>query len=203
MKNTYYINTFLEKLSKPTSSGTGTDFFRVIQKICSRIKPKNILEIGFHCGHSASAFLFASDATITSCDPCNHKWVSREKADNSIQIINSEFPNRLTFLQVSSFSQEFFDAIKGKKFDLCFIDGIHESNGPKNDLETAIMAGVKYIIIDDYSLNNTNTVPQSVHLLQLHGILKKVELIRYENHNNKNSNDVVSKYNILAFCEVC
>lgn len=166
MRNLYYIARFLEKLSKPTSSGSSILLYPKIQEIFSYIKPKNILEFGFHCGHSASLFLFAMNGcgTVYTCDPCNPKWVTAKKALDSVDLIKEEFgDNSIHFYQNFSCEDEFVKRITNIPFDFCFIDGVHEGQGPAIDLATAIKLGIKYILMDDYSFNNTNTVPHSIH----------------------------------------
>lgn len=180
MKNIYYINTLLKKLSPATSSATTIECVDLYKYILNKIKPKEILEIGFHTGYSSLLFLSLSDANITSCDICNPKWVSLDAAQKSVEILHKEFgKDRLRFFQQDSLNSEFKNIINNRYYDLCFIDGKHEEDAPHKDILTCLELGTKYILVDDYDFNQTNHIPQIIDNFCKGGLFEYVKILNY------------------------
>jgi predicted O-methyltransferase YrrM len=104
---------------------------------------KTVMEIGFNAGHSAELFLSNSQCILTSFDIGYHDYVHNAK--NYIDLM---YPNRHTLILGDS-------TVTVPKcnntFDVIFIDGCHEYDVAKQDLENCIKLAHKdtIIIMDD------------------------------------------------------
>jgi predicted O-methyltransferase YrrM len=115
---------------------------------------KNILEIGFNLGSSATAFLSARmDTNVISIDIGVHNYVKDSK-----KIIDTIFPNRHTLLIGDSkiLMRKIEFLYPNFKPDLIFIDGDHIEPTPIIDLRNALYLADKdtSIILDDCSVPN-------------------------------------------------
>jgi len=113
-----------------------------IRDVCKIVRPKNILEIGFNRGASATMWLLHSKAKLTSIDTKIPKV--------SVNTLNKNFKDRLSTIEMNS-----QDIIKDKpewigSFDLVFIDGDHRKEMIVKDINTALKLNPKYILFDDY-----------------------------------------------------
>jgi hypothetical protein len=106
-------------------------------------KPKNILEIGFNSGHSATTWLLKSDANLTSVDICSH-----ENVEKCAEIVSSNFGSRFNFIKYDSTKLD--SKIIDGKFDLIYIDGAHTYEACLADIETGLRLNCDYFFIDDY-----------------------------------------------------
>jgi predicted O-methyltransferase YrrM len=109
----------------------------------------NIMEIGFNAGHSAEVFLQNNkDLTLTSFDLGKHKYVKPAK-----QYIDSTYPNRHKLILGDSRKTIpiYLKNNKDIKFDLIFIDGGHDYNIAKKDMENCFHLAHKdtIIVLDD------------------------------------------------------
>lgn len=94
---------------------------------------KTVMEIGFNAGHSAELFLKNNpDLTLTSFDIGDHHYVLRGKC-----YIDKMYPGRHTLIIGDSTMSvpKFIKDHPETKFDLLFIDGCHEFDIAKADLE--------------------------------------------------------------------
>ena len=137
------INNILKKYKK--IQGFTNDKERVFLSnfIKKNLHIKNILEIGFNAGHSASTFLEARDDIILdTVDLCSNPYVNE-----CYELIKKKF-NRITLYKGSS-----IDILPklNKKYDLIFIDGGHLYNIVNNDLKNSLKLSHKntIIILDD------------------------------------------------------
>ena len=113
-------------------------------------KPKiNVMEIGFNAGHSSEVFLGNNrDLTLTSFDLGAHNYVRVAK-----EYIDTTYPNRHTLIIGDSKMSvpNFYKNYKDKKFDFIFIDGGHDYETARRDLENCYHLAHKdtIVAIDD------------------------------------------------------
>jgi hypothetical protein len=112
---------------------------------------KNILEIGFNAGHSAEIFLKNSNCNLTSFDLNSHNYVSIAK-----EYIDIYYPGRHELILGDSTLT--IPLYKENSFDLLFIDGGHEYNIAKADLDNCKrFANDQTIIIMDDVIFSENS----------------------------------------------
>ena len=106
-----------------------------------------VLEIGFNCGHSSWAMLDARpDVEVLSFDIAEHDYVISAAA-----AVRANFPRR--HLLVVGDSTKTLPSVHGT-FDLFFIDGCHEYDVSKQDLDNslALARTTDIIVLDDVML---------------------------------------------------
>lgn len=146
------IKLVMDELASGASSITDENLLPSIQEIVSVSNPSKILEIGFYTGRSTALFLEASEASVVTCD-VGEPWVELATINKSLETLDKYYPGRVSFILKSSQSEEFRNLIKpvdNKPFDFCFIDGRHEEGFPLFDIETSLLLGCRYILMDDY-----------------------------------------------------
>ena len=94
---------------------------------------QHVLEIGFNAGHSAEIFLSTNPGIhLTSFDLGEHSYVPVAK-----EYIDAKFPGRHTLILGDSRKTvpEYVAANRGKFFDVIFIDGGHDYDVARSDME--------------------------------------------------------------------
>jgi predicted O-methyltransferase YrrM len=108
---------------------------------------RRIMEIGFNAGHSAEIFLQNPHTTVVSFDLGMHDYVSHAK-----EYIDHHYPHRHTLILGDS--KDTIRAYIMKKhppFDIIFIDGDHEYNAARMDMNHCFHLAHKdtIVILDD------------------------------------------------------
>lgn len=109
-----------------------------------------VMEIGFNAGHSAETFLRNNkNLNLTSFDLGSHEYVKHAK-----EYIDFVYPNRHTLILGDSRKTvpKYVQNNKNTKFDFIFIDGAHDYEIAKVDMENCFQLAHKYTIL---SLHDT------------------------------------------------
>tara|TARA_Y100000114_G_scaffold151477_1_gene168267 strand:+ start:1306 stop:1935 length:630 start_codon:yes stop_codon:yes gene_type:complete len=137
----------LEKFHTTEGHWQDRNVFRpIIQDLYNKFKIISILEIGFNIGYSASMWLeFDADkkSTLTSVDIGFH--ADTVKASEAVKNLHGD---RFSF--ILSDSKKVKQQLKGKLFDLAFIDGDHSATGVASDIRLCIDLQIPLLLFDDY-----------------------------------------------------
>lgn len=129
------INSFLNSRGFHTFEGCCNDNVEQLNDLINLTRGDNlnVLEIGFNAGHSSDTFLKNNKTlNIISFDIGRHDYVSHAK-----EYIDIVYPGRHTLIIGDSTKTipTFIKNNKDKKYDFIFIDGGHEYETARADLE--------------------------------------------------------------------
>ncbi len=141
------ITTFLNQKGFYTFEGYSQEVQPQVADLIELTKTPNInmMEIGFNAGHSAEIFLKNNPTcTLTSFDLGMHPYVSCAK-----EYIDTTYPNRHTLILGDS--RITVPEYQTTTFDVIFIDGGHDYDIAKTDLENCFKFAHKdtIVIMDD------------------------------------------------------
>jgi predicted O-methyltransferase YrrM len=125
-------------------------------KICNKVNPVNILEIGFNGGHSSELFLKNSKAYIYSFDIGEH---FNEYLKYGKIFLNHKYPNRhtLVFGNSNQTIPKFANNNPNIKFDIIFIDGGHDYDVALSDiLNCSVLSHPNSVLIVDDTIKYNN-----------------------------------------------
>lgn len=145
------------------------DIFNALKHVRSVVEPMSVLEIGFYAGHSTTymAEHFHPDCKIISCCP-DHP---RGRAYG--EVVMEKYPNVTLHLVPSP---KILDRVRGKRFDLVFIDGNHTKECVIDDTTVALVLGAKYVLYDNTELPQVAGV---VKVFEDEGRLKYIQNYPY------------------------
>lgn len=106
---------------------------------------KRVLEIGFNAGHSAEVFLKNNkELELVSFDLGSHEYVKTAK-----DFIEMTYPGRHTLILGDSKKTvpQYLEENKNVKFDFIFIDGGHDYETAKADIENCFHFAHDYTIV--------------------------------------------------------
>ena len=145
------VTTFLKERGFLIFEGNSQDIPEQIKQLIQLTNKPNIkvLEIGFNAGHSAEVFLENNkELTLVSFDLGINPYVHSAK-----EYIDLTYPNRHTLICGDSriTVPAYIEYKKNAKFDVIFIDGGHEYEIAKEDMENCFHLAHKdtILILDD------------------------------------------------------
>jgi len=129
----------------------GLDVWHIMQE---RFAPKNVLEIGFHLGHSTTYQLEAYvDARITTLSPAfegtlDDACLIADTRQRQALVMKDLFGDRFDWIPKQTCDA--FDALETYgPFDFAFIDGQHTYEHSSLDLNCCKHFGVKTLLMDN------------------------------------------------------
>jgi predicted O-methyltransferase YrrM len=115
----------------------------IFQQINEIAGPKNVLEIGMFCGHSALIMLntFTNIETLTSLDPNRNSIINAPA-------IKERYPH------FSHLAMKIHECSPTHSFDFIFVDGRHEYNAVVRDIEHSLKLDPTYLLFDNVELED-------------------------------------------------
>jgi len=121
--------------------------FRAALNIVGRDSFFNVLEVGFCLGHSARIFLGLGADTVTSIDNSQ-----RQQTKEAAAIIRGTHKDAFEFILADSIKDPelIYLHLKGRRFDLMFVDGNHNLDGVTADIALGTRLKVPFFLFDDF-----------------------------------------------------
>ena len=139
------IDTILSEVQdkKDNRSTTSYKFKKDIIDFFSPLKLKNCIEVGTANGDTTRilSYLFDNITTIEL----------NENEINKARELNKDRVN-IEYLHGNAYESDWG---LDKKYDIAFIDCVHQYDFVKHDFENCVSLGAQYFIFDDYGLNET------------------------------------------------
>ena len=152
---------FLPRRSDGEPYHSGPHNLHRFRMVYEMLRPKHVLEVGFNLGHSAVIWLELGVNQVTSIqNTCGAKQVQACKA------IGERYGGEHRFLHTDSLNvlkdPTTYQFIAGIRFDLAFIDGSHERDWVKRDINLATALEIPYLLMDDYDGHHGPGVVEAV-----------------------------------------
>lgn len=126
--------------------------FRFCQQ---KFRPRRVLEIGFHMGHSTTYQLeIYKNAKLVSISPYHDTTgkvedrVSQFDRHEIALDLEQLYPNRWTWIPGKT--EYLADELKRYKFDFALVDGLHSYEHAYFDINTCIDLGIKNMLLDNF-----------------------------------------------------
>jgi hypothetical protein len=133
-------------LSRPCTGETTYDFFLSAKDILKKTGGDKILELGFNRGSSCLSFLEAGFDSVHSVDIRPNSDISK-----SLDILFSRHDTKFKYYCMDhsciTKNKDLFE----DEYNLVFIDGDHQLESIRRDINTALHFNPKYILFDDYN----------------------------------------------------
>jgi hypothetical protein len=107
----------------------------------------NVLETGFCLGHSARIFLGLGVDTVTSIENSQ-----RLQTKEAAAIVKATHKDAFEFISGDAIRdpEPLYLHLKGRRFDLMFIDGNHNIDGVQADLALGLKLKITHFLFDDF-----------------------------------------------------
>lgn len=121
--------------------------FRAALAVVGRTNGFNVLEVGFCLGHSARIFFGLGVDTVTSIDNSQ-----RSQTMLGAQIVKASHPASFEFIHGDAIKdpEPLTLHLKGRRFQLMFVDGNHNLDGVQADIALGLALKVQHFLFDDF-----------------------------------------------------
>jgi SAM-dependent methyltransferase len=137
-----YSGDYYDRDGKEIPYGSEAHVLKHIRTAIEIVQPKSVLEIGLNRGHGSAMFLALSKAKVVSIDISD-----RRETIFAGTYLQNMYPERfMFFIKDSGFAIE---CLRGRHFDLCFIDGGHDEASVLVDINLCENLKIPYLLFDD------------------------------------------------------
>lgn len=126
--------------------------FNIFRNVRDIANPKTWLEIGFHLGHSTTYTLeIMPQVKVTGIGVTKCRNADRYQIGNNMISI---YGNRFEYFLGDP--PNIRELLKGRTFDVAFVDGDHSYKSAVNDITACMEMKIPYILIDNCELGRVN-----------------------------------------------